>query len=433
MAQPTTTTSTETSIAATATARAGGSAFEALAGKRNKQRASRRIWKRVLLSVFVLAVAGSIGWTLRPKPLVVESAVATRTPMRVTVDEDGVARIQDRYVVSAPLSGHLERIELNPGDQVKAGATLARILPIAAPLLDERTRREAQARLAMAIAAERQSKLQVERARERYAFAREDAARKHSLEAHRAIAHELVDQAELLERTTATELESLRFGQQVANHEAEMARATLGRMSGPNATEQLEIRSPVEGRILRLIQKSEGVVQPGTPLLEIGDANALEIAVDVLTSDAVRIQPSARVLFERWGGPTLEGRVRRMEPSAFTRISALGVEEQRVNVLVDLTSPRTDWARLGDGYRVETRIVVWEGTSVLQIPASAVFRRGEEWAVFKIVSDKTYLTNVALGERTPHSVAITRGLVAGDRVVLHPSDQVRDGASVSLH
>lgn len=392
----------------------------------------RRLWKRGALVLFALAVAALIGVGLRPRPISVESALATRSRMRVTVDEDGVARIQDRYVVSAPLGGRLERLELNPGDQVLQGATLARVMPTAAPLLDERTRREAEARLAMTQAAQGQSKVQVERAADRYQFAKEDAQRKHELEKSGSVPHELVDSADLALRMAASELESLRFGQQVANHEADMARAALGRLTGPKIKDQFAVLSPVDGKILRVIQKSEGVVAPGTPLLEIGDPNALEIAIDVLTSDAVRIKPSAIVMFERWGGDTLEGRVRRVEPSAFTRISALGVEEQRVNVIVDLTSPRAAWAALGDGYRVEARIVVWEADDVLQVPGSAVFRHGDGWGVFRVVDSIIKLSPIEIGERTPHSVAIVRGLENSDRVVLHPSGQVRDGVEVTL-
>jgi HlyD family secretion protein len=392
----------------------------------------QRLGKRLLLGAFVLAIAAAIAVAMRPKPIVVESALATRSSMRVTVDEDGVARIEDRYVVSAPIAGWLKRIDLNPGDEVKRGASMAQLMPIASPMLDERTRSETQARLAMTLATQRQTRAQLERARASHEFATDDAARKRALESSGAVSHELVDQAELAERTSASELESLRFALQVADHEVEMARAALGRMQGSKSNEQFEIQAPVNGKILRVIQSSEAVVQPGAPLLEIGDPNALEIAIDVLTSDAVRIHTGALVVFERWGGAALEGRVRRVDPSAFTRISALGVEEQRVNVIIDLTSPRAAWATLSDGYRVEAHIVVWDAADVLQIPGSAVFRHDSGWATFRVVAERAVLTPLEIGERTPSSVEVKRGLRAGDRVVLHPSDRVGDGVRVSV-
>jgi len=387
--------------------------------------------KRFALALLAAGILAALGLALVPRPVPVESAVASRGPLRVTVDEDGVARIQDRYVVSAPLSGRLARIEKNPGDPVQAGELLARLLPSAAPLLDERTRREAEARLAMSLAAREQAGAQVERAAARWEYARADATRKRELEAKGALPHELVEQADLALRSATSELDSLHFGEQVAGHEAEMARAALGQFTGPRNREQVAINSPVRGKILRVIQESEGVVAAGAPLLELGDPNALEIAIDVLTSDAVRIKPAAVVRFERWGGQTLEGRVRRVDPSAFTRVSALGVEEQRVNVIVDLTSPREAWAALGDGYRVEARIIVWEAADVLQVPSSAVFRHEDGWAVFGIRDGVARLMPVQLGERTPRAVQVQTGIQAGDQVILHPSDRVRGGTKVT--
>jgi HlyD family secretion protein len=211
-----------------------------------------------------------------------------------------------------------------------------------------------------------------------------------------------------------------------------MAQAALGRLGNSQAQDdQLELTSPVRGRVLRVIQQSEGVVQPGTPLLEIGDPAALEIVVAVLTSDAVHIEPGARVQIERWGGDKpLPAHVRLIEPSAFTRVSALGVEEQRVNVLVDLDAPQAHWARLGDGYRVEARIAVWESKDTLSVPASAVFRRADSWAVFKVKDGIAKVVSIEVGERNPERVEVKRGLQAGDKVVGHPSERLADGLAV---
>ena len=221
----------------------------------------------------------------------------------------------------------------------------------------------------------------------------------------------------------------------MADHELQVAQATLGRIDKPRgkheAEPEVEITSPVRGRVLRVIQESEGAVQPGTPLLEIGDPTALEIVVDVLTSDAVAIQPGAPATIERWGGAqALPAHVRLIEPSAFTRVSALGVEEQRVNVVIDLDAPHATWSALGDGYRVEAAIEVWNGNDVLSVPASAVFRRGEGWAVFQVKDGKALVKSVAIGRQNAEREQITRGLQAGDQVIVHPSDRVADGARV---
>jgi HlyD family secretion protein len=219
----------------------------------------------------------------------------------------------------------------------------------------------------------------------------------------------------------------------VADHEVAMARASLTRLR-PGAVrrgEELSVAAPVSGRVLKVHRDSEGAVQAGAPLLEIGDPAALEIVIDVLTSDAVRIRPGAAVRLDRWGGPPLDGVVRRVEPSAFTRLSALGVDEQRVNVLVDLTSPKAAWATLGDGFRVEASIVVWEDAQVVQVPPSALFRRGEAWAVFRLEGGRAHLTEVTLGERNAAGVQVRAGLAPGMTVLLHPSDQIVDGARVA--
>jgi HlyD family secretion protein len=388
------------------------------------------------LAAGIVVVLALIAYGLRPTPIVVESAIATRGPMQVTIDEDGVARLRDRYVVSAPLLGSVGRSEWTPGDLVAVGTVLARLAPIAPMLLDERMRRETEARIAMTRAAQSQVSAQVDRAAASFAFAKDDAVRMHTLEAVGAVSRDMVERAQLLERTAASDLASMRFNQQVAEHEVAMARAALAQVvTVPHASQaEFELRSPVAGKVLRVLQKSESVVQPGAPLLEIGEPEALEVVVDVLTSDAVRIQPASVVVLERWGGPDLEGRVQRVEPSAFTRISALGVEEQRVDVIVDVTSAPALWVALGDGYRVEAKLLVWSAQDVLQVPTSAVFRHDADWAVYRVLPDGVAsLTAVELGERTPHRVQIARGLAAGDRVALHPSDRVQPGVRVELH
>jgi HlyD family secretion protein len=374
---------------------------------------------------------GGLALAWRPQPVPVDLAVVERGPMAVTVDEDGRTRVKDRFVVSAPLAGTLARVELHPGDAVHRGDLVARIVPLPAPLLDPRSREEAQARVASARALVKQAGSRIEQARAAHDFARREADRQHVLLREGATAPQIVEQADLAERTRSEERTSAEFGARVAESEMRLAQAALRRLGaapGPRG-EQFEVRSPVEGRVLRVMQESEGAVQPGTALIEIGDPAGLEIVVDVLTADAVEIRPGAPALIERWGGDSsLHGHVHRVEPSAFTRVSALGVEEQRVNVIIDLDEPRERWAALGDGYRVETRTVIWQAPDVLRVPAGAVFRHRGGWAVYAVERGVVRLGSVEVGHRNGAQVEILSGLRPGERVVVYPSNNVVDGA-----
>jgi HlyD family secretion protein len=352
--------------------------------------------------------------------------------MEVTVDEDGRTRLKDRYVVSAPLTGALTRITLEPGDSVGEGEIVARVVPAAAPLLDPRSRAEAEARLDAARAAHRQAETEVVRARAARDFAAREADRQRALLRAGAVSRQSVEEAELAERMRDEELASAEFGRRVAAADVEVARAALLRLDRPRgAGEQLEVRSPIEGSVLRVLTESEGVIAAGTPLLELGDPNALEVVVDVLTADAVNIRSGAPVRVERWGGDSsLSGHVHRIEPSAFTKISALGVEEQRVNVVIDLDGDPAGWPSLGDGYRVEARITVWRRTEVLRVPTGAVFRRGDGWAVYAVRDGRAELRPVETGRRTGSVTQVLGGLDEGDQVVVYPSDNVADGVRV---
>ncbi len=399
--------------------------------KRTRWQGVRRVLNRVLYGLLAAGLVAVIVVAWMPRPQPVEVAAALSGSLRVTVDEDGQARIKDRYVVSAPLSGSLARIELEPGDSVKQGEVLARIAPVAPALLDTRARATATARLNQVMAAQRQARAQIEQAKTTADYASSEAARARVLFERSAGSKQQIDQAELGERRSTQELKSLSFAARVADFEVTMARAALDRLPGSRGgAAQLDVPAPIGGRVLKVAHKSEGVVQPGTPLVEIGDPMAMEVVVDVLTSDAARIRPRAVVLLERWGGNPVEGRVRRVEPSAFTRLSALGVEEQRVNVLIDIVTPRNEWQALGDGYRVEARIVVFEGGEVLKVPASAVFRQSDGWALFRVEEGRARFTRVELGQRTAHEVEVTKGLAADRRVVVHPSDRIIDGVKV---
>ncbi len=388
--------------------------------------------KRAVLLVVAVGLLGLAVWSFIPKPLPVDLGRVRKTTMLVTIDEDGLARVQDRYVVSAPLAGNLARIELHAGDPVEPGTVLARVLPLASPLLDARSRAESDARVSAAEAAKRQADATIERARVALELTRTELARRQLLASRGAASRQEVELAELELRGRTTELESARFGARVAQHQVEMARVVLRRLGDTGDAEQLEITSPVRGRVLRVLAQSEGAIAPGTPLLEIGDPSALEVVVDVLTTDAVRVRAGQRATIVRWGGDRpLAAQVRLVEPSAFTRASALGVEEQRVNVVLDLTDPPSTWARLGDGYRVEAQIVLEEITRVLLVPASALVRRGEAWALFAVEGDRAVERTVHLGARNDLDVEIVRGVREGDSIVLHPPDLLSPGERVT--
>jgi HlyD family secretion protein len=344
--------------------------------------------------------------------------------------------VKDRYVISAPLSGNLARIELHAGDAVDVDTVLARIVPIAPPLLDARTRAEAEGRVRAATASRAQTGAMTDRATAALDFARREVARLRALAGRDVVERRALELAELEERTRASELESARFATKIAGWELQIARSALGHIEGGPRTaetqQQMEITSPVRGHVLRVVAQSEGVVAAGTPLLEVGDPAALEIVVDVLTSDAVQVRPGATAEVDGWGGDrTLPARVRLVEPSAFTRASALGVEEQRVNVVLDLLDPPQVWSALGDGYRVEARIVVWEKDDVLQVPSSALFRHDGGWAVWTVAEGRAQRRAVAIGRQAGLVTEILRGVRAGDAVIEHPSDAVAEGVEVA--
>jgi HlyD family secretion protein len=396
-----------------------------------KPKAGRQV-KRGIWAVLVLGLGTTLAVSLRPHPVPVETATATRGTLLVTVDEDGRTRVKDRYLISAPLAGTVARIGLRPGDSVDRDAIVARITPTAAPLLDPRSRAESEARVAAARAALSQAGTVVERARAAHALAARDSDRQRALLRDGATAPQLAEQAQTAEQMRREEVASAQFGLRVAASELRLARAALARIRAP-ARDEFLVRAPVGGEVLRVPQESEAVVQPGTPLLEIGNPLALEVVVDVLTSDAVEIRPGARVSIDRWGGDSaLAGRVRRIEPSAFTQLSALGVEEQRVNVIIDLDLAHARAAQLGDGYRVEASVAIWEGRDRLMVPAGAEVRQGDGWATYVVEGGRASLRPLQLGRRNNAAVEVLGGLSAGERVVLYPADNVTDGVRTEV-
>lgn len=384
-----------------------------------------------------LAVVAFLIYALMPRAVPVEMAAVLRGTIEVAVMEDGRTRIKERYVIAAPLRGQLLRVALKPGDRVDAnGTAVAVLVPVDPEPLDVRTQAEAQARLLAAQAAYDQAEPLRERARAAHELARKELVRAHELHESQTLPLEQLDRAEYNERVTAEEWKAAQFALTIAGYEVEVARAVLafrqpGMAPDANAA-RFEIHSPIDGRVLRVFQESATVVGPGAPLLEVGDPADLEVEIDVLSPDAVRIQPGARVLLEHWGGELpIQGRVRRVEPSGFTKISALGVEEQRVWVIVDLVDSPVTWQELGDAFRVEARILIQEAHSALTIPAGALFRRDQEWRVFVVVDGRARLRPVTVGLRNDLEAEIIDGLKEGEAVVVHPSDRVRDGVRVS--
>ena len=392
-----------------------------------------RKWiRRVLIALAVLAVVGLIVVAWIPNPVEVEVAEVSRGPLLVTVNEDGRTRVKDRYTVSSPITGNLARLDLEAGDAIEQEQLLARLVPLPPPLLDSRTRAEAKARVDSAMAARRQAQAAVNRARYQRDFAKQESERALAVVQQGGLARSDADRAVSTYHGSEEDLNSANFGARVAEHQLKLAQSALMQLSGKGEDgEQLEILSPVAGQVLKVFQESEGVVQGGTPILELGDPAALEVVVDVLSQDATRIPAGATASIERWGGKNpLRGHVRVVEPSAFTKLSALGVEEQRVNVIINMDDKRELWSSLGDGYRVEARISVWEGKDVLRVPASAVFRSEEAWATFVVEEGTAVVRTVKLGETNGLETEVLSGLEEGEAVIAYPSDSVRDGVSV---
>jgi HlyD family secretion protein len=390
-------------------------------------------WRR-RLPLLILTAAASLFllWAFLPRAVPVDTATAVRGPLRVTIEEEGKTRLKDRFVVSAPVTGYADRVELEVGDAVRKGQAVATVEPLRTDGLDARARAAGEARVAAAEAGLRQANANVREAEatERYAT---DLLERTTQLAGAGLATR--DAAERVESEASRAREAraaAAAAADAARHDVAQAQAALMRGGkGTDPRDAVAVRSPVAGRVLAVSHESEGVVQAGAPLVTVGDPGRLEVAVDVLSSDAVRIHAGTAVRFERWGGEKeLEGTVRRVEPAGFTKVSALGVEEQRVFVIADLTSPRSEWETVGDGYRLEARFIVWEGDGILQLPAGAVFRLGDRSAVYAVEGGRARLRTVEVGKRSAAAVQILSGIAEGERAIVHPGDTVSDGTRV---
>lgn len=389
----------------------------------------RRIF---VITVIALAAAGTI-YGFIPKAVEVELAAAKKDTLQVTIEEEGRTRLKDRFTVSSPVPGFLQRIDLNVGDAIRKGQAVAQLEPLRSPALDPRSHGEAKAAVAAA-----ESSLKAAQEREQAARADADYAgqrheRMKSLFQRGTIARDTLDQAEAEARRAGANLSSAAAAVGVARSDLERARTagqdySAGRPGGRGVA---SVISPVSGRVFRIYRESEGAVQQGEPLLDLGNQADLEVRVEVLSSDAVQLRKGMRVEFKRWGGEQpLLGTIRIVEPAGFTKISSLGVEEQRTLVLVDITSPPEQWKVLGDGFRLDTTFIVWEGKDVLQVPASALFRSGQDWAVFVADTGKAVKRIVQVGKRSGLTAEILSGLKEGEKVIARPDDTVKEGGKV---
>ena len=386
--------------------------------------------RRLTTLAILLAVAAGLAWAFWPRPLAVETATIALRDIRVAIEEEGKSRIREVFIVSAPITGQVLRTSLHPGDDVLKDETVVVSLRPAAPgLLDARLKRVAEATAASARAGVGLARAEVQQAEAQLTFTRTELDRAERLSRQGTISERALDKAQLDIATAAAALDSARASLAVRERELQRAEAALiedESSEGPCCT---EIRAPVTGRILRVLSESEQVVPAGPPLMEIGDPGDVEIVVDVLSRDAVEIKPGAQAVIDNWGGPPLPATVRRVEPSAVTKISALGIEEQRVAVILDLNGTQGQGA-LGDGFRVVARITVWEGKDLVAVPVAALFRQGSDWAVYVAANGRAELRLVELGRRNGAFSDVKAGLAAGEVVILHPSDQMADGVAV---
>ena len=390
--------------------------------------------RHILAATAVAAVSALLWLAFRPQPVPVDVATVTRGPLEVTVEAEGVTRIREVYQVSAPLAGYTARSPVEVGDPVTGFETVvAAIAPATPAFLDARAREEAEAAITEGEAALRAAEARVEQRVSDLDYATAQHDRSEALAGRGVIPQSSLDDAALRLRVAETALTAVRS-------EREMAEATLARaraaMIGPLSSDSaeagdaccVEITAPASGHVLSIVNRSARLVQPGEPLLEIGEPGDLEIEVDLLSSDAVRIAPGAAAYVERWGGPPLAASVRRIDPAAFTKVSALGIEEQRVRVYLDFVDEGSDLGSLGDSFRVYVRIVEWRSGAVLQVPIASLFRSADAWTVFRIEGDRARLTPVEVGRRNAEAAEVLKGVTEGDHIVAYPGDRVQEGA-----
>jgi len=393
-----------------------------------------RLRKWIIVIIIAVGVISVIVYGFMPKPVPVDLVKVSRGPLRVTVEEEGKTRVKDRFVLSAPVAGFMRRIKLDVGDHVQKGQTLVELESLKSILLDPRSHAAAEAAVSSAEASLKVEEERVRAAEADAEYARKNFERMKKLYEGGYVAKDALEQAEAGAKRAGANFLSAEAAVKVASFELDRALTALRHSAAEDTKIQgkiVTIPSPVNGSILKIYRESEGVVQPGEPLIDIGDPEKLEVKVEVLSADAVKIRPATSVLFERWGGNSiLSGKVRVVEPAGFTKISSLGVEEQRVLVIVDITPSGKGEHGLGDGYRLEASFIIWEGKDVLQVPASALFRKQDGWAVFVVINNKALKREVKVGQRTGLAAEILSGLSEDEEVISHPDNSIENGTRV---
>ncbi len=389
--------------------------------------------KQVYLSIFVIIVILVVIWGFLPSPIPVNVDQVQEAPLEVTIEEEGITRVTDRYTISAPVTGYILRIQYEVGDSVKAGQELFQIQPVP-DLISARQREVSQAQLEAAKARLKQAEENLNLTREEKRLADIELQRIQRLFNSDIGSQQGLDNAILVARRAAAQMASAEFSVNVAEYEIRAAKSALQAFQTSDGQEQISIGAPVDGHLLKINHQSEGTVQAGAPILEIGDPYSLEIKVDLLSTDAVQVDKGTKVRIKRWGSNRiLNGVVKTVEPSGYTRISALGVEEQRVPVIVDIISSHKEWKRLGDGYRVVAEFIIWKGDQVLQVPSSSLFRAGgEEWALFVVNDGTARLRHVEIGHQSGLQTQITGGLQAGESVITHPDERIEDDVRIEM-
>jgi HlyD family secretion protein len=390
-----------------------------------------RVRRVAAWSILLLVAMAAIGWSFWPRPVPVDIAAVTRGPLQVTVEDQGRTRVRDAYVVSAPIAGKLLRIGNRAGEAVTAGSVVAQLQPAEPALLDARARAQAEAGVRAAEAARKAAEALVAEAQADVDHAGPELKRIQALASRDLVAKMELEDAQRQESRAAAALAAARQDLNVKQFELENARMLLADFRTDAPRSVIALKSPVSGNVFRVLQQSETTVAAGTPILEIGDPHELEVMVELLSTDAVKVGPGAAAMITDWGGPKdLAARVRFVEPSGFTKISALGVEEQRVRVVLDIAEPKESWKTLGDGFRVNARIVIWQTPETLRVPLAALFRNGSGWQTFLVRNERAVQTDVSVGQSNDTTAQVLQGLRPGDQVILHPSDRIRDGTRI---
>lgn len=391
----------------------------------------RLSFRTVFWALVAVGLAALLALAFRPGAAAVDTAEVSRGPLTVTIRDEARTRSRDLYVVSAPVAGRLLRVGNRAGEPVAAGEVIAVVQPAPPTFIDERSRREGEAAVRAGMAGLQLSQAELERAETQLAWARGEAQRAETLFAGGVASQSALDRARLELRTAAAAVAHARAGVGVRQADLEAARTRLVDPGGSGGTARaVSIRAPAAGRVLRVLQESEAVVAQGAPVMEIGDSGDIEVVAELLSSDAARVSVGAPVSIDSWGGPPVSGRVRKIEPAGFLKVSALGVEEQRVNVIIDAVDPPAYWRAVGHGYRVEAAVTVWRADSVLRVPVGSLFRDGGRWAVFRVEGGRARLTPVQIGQSDGELTEVRSGLAPGQRVVVYPGQAVADGGRV---